>query len=302
MENLSQTEITYTKMLTYITSLSSQYPIFKLSTIGRSVLGNEIPAVKVGEGEHKILYVATHHSLERITSSLLLKFMSELAVFFDEKTKEYNIDSGYIYRSRTLYFVPMLNPDGVELAVNGLQRDNVIYDRLIQLNPGADFSHWQANARGIDLNHNYNCDFDLYREYANSEGINMPCKSKYPGNAPESEPEISSLTAFINALQPIDYIYSFHTQGEEIYGSYRGKYPDNAKEVGKVLSRLSGYELKTPNEKSACYSGLLEWYISTYNLPAYTIECGRGENPLPPKDLTDIYFTLRKMLFTTLIL
>lgn len=302
INSLNEQEITYESMLKIITDISKDNPKFMLTTIGKSLMGRDIPAIKVGEGIHKVLYVGTHHSCERITTSLLLKFMYELNIFFKNESKEYSIDSKYILRSRCLYFVPMLNPDGVELAVNGLTPDNVIASRLEQICPDKDFSKWQANGRGVDLNHNYDAGFSEYREYAESIGISSPGKTKYPGVEPLSEPETKSLVSFIRALEPFDAVYSFHTQGEEIYASYNGKYPMGGMEIGKALERLCGYKLTEPGEKSASFSGLKDWYIKEFNSPAFTIECGRGTNPLPPNDLNDIYLKLRKMLFTTLIL
>jgi g-D-glutamyl-meso-diaminopimelate peptidase len=53
--------------------------------------------------------------------------------------------------------MPMVNPDGVDLVLNGLDRSNPYYNDLIKWNNGStDFSKtWNANIRGVDLNHNY---------------------------------------------------------------------------------------------------------------------------------------------------
>jgi g-D-glutamyl-meso-diaminopimelate peptidase len=37
------------------------------------------------------------------------------------------------------------------------------------------------------------------------------------------------------------------------------------------------------------YAGYKDWFIQTYNRPGYTIEVGRGVNPLPISQFDRIY-------------
>ena len=172
--------------------------------------------------------------------------------------------------------IPMLNPDGVELGT-------------------------QANANGVDLNHNYDAGFEEYKKIEKELGITGPAPTRYSGEHPESEPETQAICSFIRTLEPIKYLFTFHTQGEEIYSGYNGYEPKNSRRTAEALCRYSGYTHTLP-EKAASYGGLKDWYVKEFDLPAYTIECGKGENPLPLTDLGNIYITLRKMLFHTLTL
>ena len=68
---------------------------------------------------------------------------------------------------RTIQFlnnVPMLNPDGVSLSLHGLTQDipAELRRNLIRANGGSEEfrGRWQANARGVDLNHNYDAAFE----------------------------------------------------------------------------------------------------------------------------------------------
>lgn len=48
----------------------------------------------------------------------------------------------------------------------------------------------------------------------------------------------------------------------------------------------------------AAYGGLSDWYTDEMRLPSFTLECGKGENPLPLSDGEGIYARLRRALFT----
>lgn len=267
---------THEMLLSELTSLARSYPQIKMTTIGHSAKGKPLPALKIGEGEVKLLYVGTHHGLESITSALLMKFLTELCKCFDSRNMIYGMDPRYIFETRCIYMIPMLNPDGAELCQ-------------------------QANANGVDLNHNYDAGFEEYKKIEKELGITGPAPTRYSGEYPESEPETQAICSFIRALVPFKYIFTFHTQGEEIYSGYNNYEPKNSVRVAKALARYSGYTHTDP-EEAASYGGLKDWYVKEFDLPAYTIECGKGENPLPMDSLSGMYITLRKMLFHTLVL
>ena len=80
---------------------------------------------------------------------------------------------------------------------------------------------------------------------------------------------------------------AFHTQGGEIYAADRqGKIPDEA--LAKRLASASGYRLCDPAPESA-HGGYRDWFLEEYHRPAFTIEAGHGENPLPLSDLPQLY-------------
>lgn len=273
--NLMNNSYTHEDLLCDLTFLAQKYPILKLTTAGHSVMKKPIPALRLGEGSIKLLYVGTHHGLESITSALLIKFLGELCEHFKSRNMIYGIDPRYIFETRCIYMIPMLNPDGVELC-------------------------HQANANGVDLNHNYNAGFEEYKKIEKELGISGPAPTRYSGDHPESEPETKAICSFIRALAPFKYVYTFHSQGEEIYSGYNGHEPKNSHRTAEALCRYSGYTHTLP-EKAASYGGLKDWYVKEFDLPAYTIECGKGENPLPMNELNGMYITLRKMLFHSLI-
>ena len=67
------------------------------------------------------------------------------------------------------------------------------------------------------------------------------------------------------------------------------------------MEKLSGYKLAEP-VGTAVGGGLKDWLISELNIPAFTVEVGLGENPLPDEDLDLIYNRLEEMLTVMAIL
>ena len=272
-----------------------------VSTIGRSLLGREIPMISLGRGRRCCVYVGALHAMEWHTALILLRFAEELADWQAEDHFRYGLDPRFVLSGRRICIVPMLNPDGVELLHGGLAEGGVLTERLRKMQPSGDFSHWQANARGVDLNHNYNAGFDEYRRLAAGLGYAEPGATRYPGEFPESEPETQAICGFLRSIGGARLLLALHTQGEEIYWDYNGYAPGAQLQTARVLARYCGYSVARP-DGAASYSGLKDWALLEFGPLAYTVECGRGQNPLPAADTPHIYARLRRMLFRSLVL
>ncbi len=286
------------KMLEYLSEFAQRYDFLGITSLGESIMGRNIPLITLGRGKKSILYVGAHHGMEWITSIVLLRFINEYAELVKKKCRIFSYEMEYIFSSRTIYIVPMLNPDGVDYQINGVGKDNILYDRLLKMNRGdEDFSRWQANARGVDLNHNYNCGFAEYKRLEIENGIGEGAPTRYSGNMPESEPEVAYLCNFLRFNEDISMVLTLHSQGEEIYYTGGGKTLPRSKQIANAFARMSGYKLCEPEGLSA-YGGLSDWCITELLRPSFTIECGKGKNPLPLEDHFKIYTRLREILFT----
>lgn len=285
-------------MMQILYELSGQYRFLRIYPLGYSLSGREIPMVRLGaeKGSRTVVYVGTHHAMEWITATLLLYFLYDCCRTLAQKERVYGYAFGTLFERRLICVVPMLNPDGVWIeqhGATGLPNEQ----QLIAMNRGnSDFSHWQANGRGVDLNHNYPAGFDAYKKLERENGITRGAPTRYSGAYPESEPECAALAALLRADPTVSMILTLHTQGEEIYYKSGGVCPPGAEQIAQRLAALSGYRLSETTGLSA-YGGLTDWAIRELGCPSFTIECGHGENPLPGRESAAIYQTLRKMLF-----
>lgn len=263
----------------------SSYPEVKIFSIGKSVWNKEIYCIKFGSGKKNILFNAAHHGLEWITSPLLIKFAYDV---INADSRLFGYDINKLLSKVTFHLVPMVNPDGVDIAQNGISEDFPHYSQYTKWNNGDDFkAKWQANANGVDLNHNYDACFSLSKRINETSGILGPNYTRYTGPFAESEPESSALCEYVRKTR-FDLTLSFHSQGEVIYYDYNGHIPPNGYEIGKILCKESGYILDKTTGITSC-GGFKDWFIKMYNKPAYTIEVGSGKNPLPFSQFEEIY-------------
>ena len=286
----------HSALLARVHRLADTYSFIDLSYIGTSVLDRAIPILHVGRGKRRLLYVGAHHGMEWITSLVLMQFAEEFCEVIDAKRRVCGIYPCDLLGGYTLSILPMLNPDGVEYQIHGVNEENPLYERLLEMNGGSeDFSSWQANARGVDLNHNYDAGFAEYKKIEAENGIQKGAPTRYSGECAESEPEVAALCNFMRFSAPWRGVMTLHTQGEEIFAP-----PCKDQRSGFVtaqrLSRLTGYKLSRA-EGLAAYGGLSDWCAEKMSVPAFTMECGRGKNPLPLSQISSIYATMRPALF-----
>lgn len=282
-------DYTYEIMRRDIQGLKARYPFIEVGSAGTSVLGRNLYYIKLGNGPNQVFYNGAHHALEWITTPLLMKFIENFSRAYANNTliRGYNIRD--IWNRSSIYIIPMVNPDGVDLVINGLERNNPFYNQLLQWNDtGLPFSQvWEANIRGVDLNHNYDALWQEYKELAEELGYGEPGPTRYPGPYPESEPESRAVANFTREHN-FRLVLAYHSQGEVIYWNFQNLAPPEAREIGELFSRVSGYELEE-TYGTASYSGYKDWFIQEYRRPGYTIEVGRGRNPLPITQFSQIY-------------
>lgn len=258
--------------------------------IGQSVMGRDLPVLKLGQGKRKILYLCSTHATETVAGAVLLRFAYELLSCREICA----IRCEHALYKTQLHILPLLNPDGAEIALGRIaQADR---PRLCFFNDNSeDFTHWQANGRGVDLNHNFDADFARGKAMERELDICGPSSTRYGGKAPFSEPETAALRDYVLA-ENIDVLYAFHTQGEEIYHA-----GPNSLATARILAKACGYTVSAPEGIASC-RGAKDWFCAALGRPGFTIEMGRGQNPLPISDAIGIYRKCKEMLMLTTII
>lgn len=271
-----------------IQALNNAYPFVETGIIGFSAAGRELFYIRLGDGDNRVLYIAAIHSLEWITTPVMMKFIEDYSRSYVTGTNISEYDTRRISDKSSIYIVPMVNPDGVELVQNGLNMGNPNCDNLKLWNNGStDFRAWQANNNGVDLNHNFDADWEESKKAAEELGITEPGSTRYPGVFPECEPESKALADFTRS-HDFKLVLAYHTQGEEIFWNFREYEPPESKEIGKELAKASGYCLAEPIG-IASHGGFKDWFIKEFRRPGFTVEAGYGKNPLPVSCFGKIY-------------
>lgn len=194
--------------------------------IGYSFQGRELFAFHVGDGVGR-QFISTYaiHGREWICARLAIKHVKR------------GVKSG------GGWIIPLVNPDGAHIS-----------ESVSPL--------WKANARGVDLNCNFDADWGTGRLNTVRRG-GENCIGDYPF----SEPETQALRDFTLKIKPFVTL-SFHTKGGEIYWEYCGR---GDKRGAQLLSESTGYR---PKVIFGSAGGYKDWCIQKLRIPAYTIECG----------------------------
>ncbi len=272
----------YPEMMADLDRLVARYPFIQRGSIGESVLGREIPVVRIGTGPKEVHYNASFHGEEWITTPLLMKFLETYADAYTRGQRIGQYDIPTLYRQTSLWIVPMVNPDGVELQQNGIAPTNPYYDLVVRANGGStNFRNWAANIRGVDLNNQFPANW----EQEARRGPSGPAPRNYAGTAPLTEPESQAMAQFTRE-HDFRLVIAFHSQGEVIYWGYQGFEPPETERIAQIFAEASGYR---PVRYAASSAGYKDWFEQEWRRPGFTVEVGLGTNPLPIGQFWEIW-------------
>ena len=277
----------------YIEELIKEYPFLSVEICGRSALGRGIFALSAGNRKNSVIIAAGFHGSEWITCLASLVFTQRLCHSIKNDELLCGIDIKCAFGQLGVTVIPCVNPDGTEIAVHGPGSAGTLHNYVRNI-PCEDYSKWNANAMGVDINHNFNAGWHTLRQMEKEKGIIGPSMKQYGGSSAESEGETKALTRLCR-MRKFRQCLAVHSQGEEIYWHYGENTPPQSAMMAKILADSSNYTLEEP-PMIASHGGFKDWFIDEMKKPGFTIEIGKGENPLPIKDLYKIYARIEEAL------
>lgn len=235
------------------------------SVIGYSTLGQEMAAYHVGNYDGpQILIEAGIHAREYPASLVSAGIMEYLATIN-------NLEGG-------VYCVPIANPDGIRLVLDGNTWLNCPEQReyVSNINSGSeDYSLWKANIWAVDLNVNFDAMWG-----GGAQNVFCPAPGNWVGYYPNSEREVRNLIDFTYSVFPA-LTLSYHTKGEVIFYGFESLTPEQIErdlEYAKVISSVNGY---LPTITSNSTGGYSDWVSMYLEVPAFTVEVGSAMLPTP---------------------
>lgn len=291
--------VPYTSSLTdlILEGLKVRYPFLISGCIGKSVMGREVCYLQFGEGPTQVCYNACFHANEWITTPILLKFAEAYAKAYAEGEDLYGEDTEALFNNYSLFLIPMVNPDGADL-VNGMIRNEEYIEQTMAISsdyPSIPYPDgWKANINGVDLNLQFPAGWENAKEIKFAQGYTSPAPRDFVGEAPLSAVESINMYHFTTA-HDFQLILAYHTQGEVIYWKYLDYEPERSRRIAEYFGKVSGYQVEETPYGSG-YAGYKDWFIEAYNRPGYTIEAGRGTNPLSMSQFPEIYADNRLIL------
>ena len=280
--------------------LADAYPFLRKERLASTANGRPVEALAIGTGSRRVLYAAAFHANEWLTATVLLRFAAEYADAIETGGMIFDRDARTLATECTIYLLPMVNPDGVDLVTGVIRRGQDEYEKAMDLArnyPNIPFpSGWKANLNGVDLNLSFPAGWLRAREIKFSQGYTKPGPRDYVGRAPLSQNESLALFDYTLRISPA-LVLALHSQGQVIYWQYGGVEVPGARELGEKFAALSGYRLADTPQDSA-YAGYKDWFIQRFRRPGYTIEVGSGVNPLPLNQTEEIYEKLLGVFVT----
>ena len=136
--NIVPTNMSYSYriMIMNINDLKRKYDFLSVGSLGSSVLGKELPYIRLGIGPSQVFYSGSIHANEWINSVVLMKFIEDYAIQYEQNGSLYGKNIRELYNEKSIYIAPMINPDGVDLVVDDMSKMSNAYKnaRLIASN------------------------------------------------------------------------------------------------------------------------------------------------------------------------
>ncbi|URM33411.1 DUF5011 domain-containing protein [Cytobacillus firmus] len=279
---------TYNEMVRDIKKLQQAYPdLVKVKVIGKSEYNRNIYAFSVGKGDATLFINGSHHAREWLTTNLNMYMAEQYAIAYRSKKKINGYDAKKILDSTTIWFVPMVNPDGVTLQQEGLKSfPSKDHKAIINMNNGSkNFKRWKANAKGVDLNRQYDAGWKQIKSPVS------PTYKNYKGKAPATAAETKAILKFTEEINP-EMAIAYHSSGKILYWNYKQNTKNYNRDhvYAKEIRKQTGYSLVYPG-KNPSGGGFTDWFIEAKKRPGFTPEIGRyaGETNLPVSEFTSVW-------------
>ena len=270
---------------------------FSYKSIGESVDGREIYACVVGNpnAPEKIMITGGIHGREYLSSLLVMKQIEHYLSKY--QTGSFGgMRYAEMFERFAFYVLPMINPDGVMLALAGIESvqtpdvkqtlEEIFADnKEVGLTNASDINayfayNWKSNANGVDLNRN----FALKNWDEVGTGILSPCFRNYKGPSAASEPETQAVSAWVQSLGSIKCMLAFHTAGQVVYWDcgMTGAVRQQTFDLAEAVCAHTGYQFIYDKHLDA---SLNDWMTLELGIPAVTVELANVIYPMPPSEI-----------------
>ena len=273
-------EYTYEKMTKDIQQLAKDYPeLVEYKSLGKTAYGRDIWAMKLGKGNSTLLVTGSHHAREWISTILTMHMAYKYAASYqsDQSIQGYNVKE--VLDHTTIWFIPMVNPDGVTLQQKGLNAfPKEAHKQLIKMNNGSnDFKRWKANAQGVDPNRNYDVDWSRIQNSPTT-----PSWRNHKGSKPGQIAEVKAVMKLVDEVNP-EMLLDYHSSGEVLFWDYKIDYKTKQRDrvIANKIASMTGYTLMFAQNKATGAS--TDWFIHKFGKPALTPELGKfaGQTNVP---------------------
>ena len=196
----------------YVSAASGRLPTAKLPSAVQQAAartGGGSLCCAWGLGRQNLVCTAGIHGREAVNPVLLLKMIEEYGQAFRFQRRIAGFEVRALLKRYAILFLPLLNPDGYEVARTGFSAiSNPLYRRMARARR-IFHRDWKLNARGVDINRNF--------------PQPLLCPGSSFASIQGSELETQTLMRVFQSYETAGYL-DFHSRGKILY-YYRNAMP-----------------------------------------------------------------------------
>lgn len=298
----------YDQMCRDIKSLQNAYGnLIQVQVIGTSADNRSIHEITIGNpsAQKHIMIQAGIHAREYLTPLLAMQQLEQILKNYQSGEYKGRKVSDMLSQV-AVHIIPMSNPDGISISQFGLSsikskelQDMVLrcYDSDVTLGRTTFaleeyLKRWKANARGVDLNHNFDSDWINV-----ATATILPSYSGYRGTGVFSEPESLALGVLADKY-PWAATVSYHSMGNIIYwDAVNNAQKESSQLLAQAISGVNGFAL----DNSMGKGGFKDWMqAKAGSAPSITLEIGRVACPIPISEYPSIWAENRAVMAETI--
>lgn len=216
--------------------------------IGQSVEGRDITAYHFGDGGEEILFVGgIHGGYEWNTALVAYQLVDYLKA-----------NPSAIPQNIKVTVIPVLNPDGLDKVVGTADRftaSDVSSSQAVQISG-------RFNANKVDLNRNFDCDWQSTGKWQNTDVSG--------GSSVFSEPESLAMKNYINTNKPIAVVVWYSAAGGVFASNCHNGVSAETSALTKVYSDASGYPAYNSFDFYAITGDMTNW-LAKINVPTISV-------------------------------
>ncbi|MGN1123799.1 MAG: M14 family zinc carboxypeptidase [Eubacterium sp.] len=279
-----------------LAQLEEKYPNrCAVNILGQTADERNIYEVRIGNENAKkhLIVLANIHAREYMTTQLCMKQIEYYLKYYNKSID--SIPVAEVFDEVAVHFIPSLNPDGTAISQYGFDaiRNEDLRKWLKKTN--ASPTQWKANARGVDLNRNW----DIQFKKAGKRG-----PLQYTGSRGNSEKEIKAVLKLVEQLQENYKIVgeiNYHAYGSMIYGiaptsldSYVIKCSNKLK---NVAVKETGYYVMPHSMDRGIMHSSRDYFYHKLGVGSITIEIGSRGVPIKSSEFSSIWKKNKNVVF-----
>ena len=287
---------TYQYTKTLLRGLAEAHPCAELAVLGTTVTKRGIFALTLGEGEENVLFLSGLCGEENPLPLLLYRFFARLCESYEADGTLAGVKIRRTLRTRRITVVPALVPDAFEIRRFGAIGAGC-YAGLVSRAAGQNFKNWRANARGVNVAHNFDCRFRPILLDAETHADRQPSPFSYAGPAPESEAETAALRRLCTRKQ-FRHSLVLSGFGRRVFWNappQNGGKENDVPMTAKILAAAGNYTLSEKEPLLQCGT-FPAWFAESCGAPAYEIAPGKRVRISSKAELDALYKEVEEML------